>query len=70
MAGKEGVNGQGDLSENQPQQEDDMVIAEMEEDEDMSEKAGIPIQTVFKDKVTGHQGVVEATNKPLLPYPH
>ena len=58
-----GVTGLGDLSQTQPQQEDNMdtIIAEMEEDEDMFQEAGIPTKTVFKDKATGQQGVVEAS---------
>jgi len=63
-----GETGLEDLSQTQVQQEDDDVFAEMEEDEEMYQEAGIPFptQTVFKEKATGQQGVVEASIKQTI----
>ena len=39
---------------------------EMEEDQEMFSQAGVPTQTIFKDKGNGQHGLPEATIKQTL----
>ena len=49
-----------------PESEEEQVIADMEEDDDMLENAGISSQRSFNESGTGQQCLVEATIKETL----
>ena len=49
-----------------PESEEEQVIADMEEDDDMLENAGICSQRSFNESGTGQQCLVEATIKETM----
>ena len=49
-----------------PESEEEQVIADMEEDDDMLENAGISSQRSFNESGTGQQCLVEATIKETM----